>query len=249
MDDDVPLVVPEVNPSAIRDALPSRGGRRIIANPNCSTIQLVVALEPLHREATLERVIVSTYQSVSGAGRSAMQELVAHTRARVAGTDEPDPVRFPHPIAFNAIPHIDVFLDNAYTREEMKMVHETRKIMALPSLRLSATCVRIPVMRAHSEAVTADFASPLSAERARELLDGAPGVVVVDDPKNAQYPLARAADGLDEIFVGRIREDIDLPATLHFWVVSDNLRKGAATNAVQIVGRMLDDGILPVGGA
>jgi aspartate-semialdehyde dehydrogenase len=242
MDSEVPLVVPEVNPDAAASALQQNGGRGIIANPNCSTIQMVVALAPLHAEAGLNRVIVSTYQSVSGAGQSAMQELLAHTRCRISGESEPAPDRFPHPIAFNAIPHIDVFLDNAYTREEMKMVLETRKIMDLPALQVSATCVRIPVMRAHSEAVTAEFDRPLAAERARELLRAAAGVVVVDAPAENAYPLPRAAESLDDTFVGRIREDVDRPATLHFWVVSDNLRKGAATNAVQIVDNLLDAG-------
>lgn len=173
-----------------------------------------------------------------------MRELLAHTRCRVIGEPEPEPEKFPHPIAFNAIPHIDVFLDNAYTLEEMKMVHETRKIMSLPTLPVSATCVRIPVLRAHSEAVTAEFDNALSADRARALLAEAPGVTVLDDPASNSYPLPREADGFDDTFVGRIREDVDRPATLHFWVVSDNLRKGAATNAVQIVDSLLDAGTL-----
>ncbi len=242
MDDDVPLVVPEVNPDAAAAALQANAGRGIIANPNCSTIQMVVALAPLHAEAGLNRIIVSTYQSVSGAGQSAMQELISHTRCRISGEAEPAPDKFPHPIAFNAIPHIDVFLDNAYTREEMKMVYETRKIMGLPGLQVSATCVRIPVMRAHSESVTAEFDRHLSADRARELLAAAPGVVVRDAPGDNSYPMPRDAESLDDTFVGRIREDVDRPATLHFWVVSDNLRKGAATNAVQIVDNLLAAG-------
>lgn len=244
MDPDVPLVVPEVNPQAMIEALQARGGRGIIANPNCSTIQMVVALQPLHAAAGLRRVIVSTYQSVSGAGRSGMTELLAGTRAALEEAPEPTPVRFAHPIAFNALPHIDTFLDNGYTREEMKMVHETRKIMGLPQLPVSATCVRVPVLRSHSEAVTAEFDAPLSAAAARELLAAAPGVVVVDDPAANAYPLARDCAGQDPTYVGRLREDPSLPATLHMWIVSDNLLKGAATNAVQIVEALLHQGHL-----
>jgi aspartate-semialdehyde dehydrogenase len=240
-DDDVPLVVPEVNRHAIAEAFTGRG---IIANPNCSTIQMVVALKPLHDSADLRRVVVSTYQSVSGAGRSGINELLDGTRALVNGGEEPPAERFAHPIAFNAVPHIDVFLDNGFTREEMKMVWETRKIMELPDLQISATCVRVPVIRAHSEAVTAEFASEMTADKARGLLLKAPGVTVVDKPSQAAYPLARNADGLDETFVGRIRDDLDKADTIHMWVVSDNLRKGAATNAVQIVEALIEDGHL-----
>lgn len=244
MDEDVPLVVPEVNMAAASDALLTRGGRGIIANPNCSTIQMVVALQPLHAAAGLERVIVSTYQSASGAGRSGISELLEGTRAKVLEEQEPAPARFAHPLAFEALPHIDVFFDNGYTREELKMTYETRKIMGLPSLPVSATCVRVPVVRAHSEAVTAEFARPINASEARELLAAAPGVIVQDDPGNALYPLARQASGKDDTFVGRLREDLDRPQTLHFWVVSDNLLKGAATNAVQIVEELMAAGQL-----
>jgi aspartate-semialdehyde dehydrogenase len=204
---------------------------------------MVVALEPLHREATLKRVIVSTYQSVSGAGMKGVRELLSGTKG-LLGDDEPPCTVFPHRIAFNAIPHIDVFCDDGYTREERKMVLETRKIMGLPKLALSATCVRVPVMRGHAEAVTAEFESELGADRAREILEGAEGIIVVDDPAAAAYPLPRDADGKDETFVGRIRNDLDIPKTLHFWVVSDNLLKGAALNAVQIAESLANQGLL-----
>jgi aspartate-semialdehyde dehydrogenase len=244
MDPLVPLVVPEVNAHALSSALPSRGGRGIIANPNCSTVQMVLALWPLHQRSGLQRVIVSTYQSVSGAGATGMQELRDGAGPYLAGASEPAPRKFAHPIAFNLIPHIDGFLDNGYTKEEAKMIHETRKIMGLPGLEVSATCVRVPVFRCHSEAVTVDLARPLSAHEARALLAASPGLVVVDDPASGRYPLPREAEGLDETFVGRLREDPDREATLHFWIVSDNLRKGAATNAVQIMDRLLQDGLL-----
>ena len=227
-DDEYPLVVPEVNP----DAALSHNG--IIANPNCSTIQLVVALQPLHRAAGIRRVVVSTYQSSSGAGQKGMWELWNGTKARVNDEQEPSPSTFPHPLAFDVIPHIDTFGDNGYTREEMKMTWETRKIMGLPDLEVSATCVRVPVLRGHSEAVTLDLERPLSAADARQILSQAPGVKVWDDPSQNRYPLARLADGNDDTWVGRIRNDNQRPNTLHLWVVSDNLRKGAALNAVQI---------------
>jgi aspartate-semialdehyde dehydrogenase len=245
MEHNVPLVVPEVNPHHAADALPARGGRGIIANPNCSTIQMVVALQPLHRAAGLRRVIVSTYQSVSGAGAAGIQELQDATRALALGLDEPAPRKFAHPIAFNAIPHIDAFLDNGYTREEMKMTLETRKIMALPQLHVSATCVRVPVLRGHSEAVTAEFERHISAQEARRLLADAPGLTLLDDTTQNRYPLPRQAAHQDSTFVGRIREDQDRDATLHLWIVSDNLRKGAATNAVQIMDLLLAQGLLP----
>jgi len=243
MHDDVPLVVPEINATAATAGLKKNGGRNLIANPNCSTIQMVVALAPLHREATLTRVIVSTYQSVSGAGMTGVRELLSGTRG-ILNEDEPPCSTFPHRIAFNAIPHIDVFGDNGYTREERKMVLETRKIMDLPDLALSATCVRIAVLRGHSEAVTAEFETELSADRAREVLTAADGIIVVDDPANACYPLPRDASGKDDTFVGRIRNDLDVPKTLHFWVVSDNLLKGAALNAVQIAEFLASQGSL-----
>lgn len=228
MDPDTPLVVPEVNPEAIVD------GPGIIANPNCSTIQMVVALEPLHEAVGLERVIVSTYQSASGAGQKGIDELMASIQAHVDGTDEPEAAKFAHPLAFEALPHIDVFFDSGFTREELKMVNETRKIMELPSLEVAATCVRVPVVRSHSESITVDLAGPLSPDAARELWDVAPGVRVYDDPAKNVYPLARLAEKTDDTWIGRVRQDLDRDTTLHFWVVSDNLRKGAALNAVQI---------------
>lgn len=228
MDPKVPLVVPEVNPDA---AFTHQG---IIANPNCSTIQMVVALKPIHDVAGLRRIVVATYQSVSGAGQTGIWELWNGVKARVEGESEPAPSTFPHPIAFEVIPQIDVFDSSGYTKEELKMVFETRKIMGLPELEVSATCVRVPVMRGHSEAVTLDLERPLSAEEAKAILRGAPGVHLFDDPAQRQYPLARLAEDTEDTWVGRIRNDITRPNTLHMWVVADNLLKGAALNAVQI---------------
>ena len=228
MDPDVPLVVPEVNPEAIVD------GPGIIANPNCSTIQMVVALKPIADAAGLDRVIVSTYQSASGAGQKGIDELMASVKARMDGTDEPAPQKFAHPLAFEALPHIDVFFDSGFTREELKMVNETRKIMSLPKLSVAATCVRVPAVRSHSESITVDLEEALSVEQARKLWEDAPGVKVYDDPTTNTYPLARLAEKTDDTWIGRIRKDLDRDKTLHFWVVSDNLRKGAALNAVQI---------------
>lgn len=229
MDDAVPLVVPEVNASAL-DTIP----KGIVANPNCSTIQMVVALKPLHDAATIERLVVSTYQSASGAGQQGIDELMQDVDAFYDRGEAPSRKKFAHPLAFEVLPHIDVFLDSGYTKEEMKMVHETRKIMGLPSLEVSATCVRVPVVRAHSESVTIDFRDAMTANQARELLAAAPGVEVLDDPTNNLYPLARKADGTDPVWVGRIRQDNSRDKTLHLWVVADNLLKGAALNAVQI---------------
>ena len=227
MEPDVPLVVPEVNGA---DAFTHQG---IIANPNCSTIQMVVALYPLHQVNPLRRVVVDTYQSVSGTGAAAMDELEEQTRALLAG--EPiEPRVYPHQIACNVLPHIDVFLDNGYTKEEWKMLQETRKIMHAPELPVSATTVRVPVPIGHSEAVHAEFTRPLPAHEARAILARAPGVCVVDDPEAARYPLASVAAGRDEVFVGRIRADVSHPNGLVMWIVSDNVRKGAALNAVQI---------------
>ncbi len=227
MDEGVPLVVPEVNPGEV---LKHQG---IIANPNCSTIQMVVALKPLHDRWGLTRVIVSTYQAVSGTGRNAIMELDQQVRDLEAGR-EPRSEVYPHQIAFNCLPHIDVFMEGGYTREEWKMVRETRKIMGLPGLPLTATTVRVPVRVGHSESVYAEFAAEVSVEEARQLLGGAPGVVVEDDPEANLYPLAVRAAGEDPCFVGRIRQDLFNPNALNFWVVADNLRKGAALNAVQI---------------
>ncbi|MBN2025974.1 MAG: aspartate-semialdehyde dehydrogenase [Actinobacteria bacterium] len=227
MDEGVPLVVPEVNP---QDAF-EHGG--IIANPNCSTIQMVVVLKPLHDRSPMRRVVVSTYQSVSGTGKDAVQELEVQTREAQEGREASAQV-YPHPIAFNCLPHIDVFLPGGYTKEEMKMVGETRKIMGLPDLPVSATAVRVPVFVGHSESVNVEFEEAIDAEEARSILREAPGVEVVDDPGKALYPLALDAAGKDPCYVGRIRVDTSCPRALNLWIVSDNLRKGAALNAVQI---------------
>jgi aspartate-semialdehyde dehydrogenase len=238
MDPDVPLVVPECNSSAI-ETIPSR---RIIANPNCSTIQMVQVLKPLHEKFGLKRLIISTYQSVSGKGSEAIDELRAQTEAILLHEDPVAPSEFPHPIAFNVLPHIDVFMPNGYTKEEMKMVHETRKILEIPGLPVSATCVRVPVIRAHSEAVTMEFEKPVSPAEARAVLANAPGVVVVDEPEKNDYPLPIYAEGRAETYVGRIREDLssDDGKGLVMWIVSDNLLKGAALNAVQIAEWLID---------
>jgi aspartate-semialdehyde dehydrogenase len=228
--DDIPLVVSEVNPHAIAQYV----NRGIIANPNCSTMQMLVALAPLHRAAGIERINVATYQSVSGAGRSGMEELGRQTAA-LLNFQEAVPSKFPAQIAFNLIPHIDDFQANGYTREEMKMVWETRKILEDESIAVNPTCVRVPVFYGHSEAVHIETRAKLSVAEATELLADAPGVVVVDERKPGGYPTpAGHASGKDEVFVGRIREDISHPRGLDLWVVSDNIRKGAALNAVQI---------------
>ncbi|WP_242106930.1 aspartate-semialdehyde dehydrogenase [Luteimonas aquatica] len=228
-DDDVPLVVSEVNPDAARQR-----PRGIIANPNCSTMQMLVALAPIHREAGIERINVATYQSVSGAGRSALEELGRQTGALLNFQDA-DPQRFPVQIAFNLIPHIDEFLDNGFTKEEMKLVWETRKILADDSIQVNPTAVRVPVFYGHSEAVHIETRRKITPERARELLQAAPGVEVVDDRKPGGYPTpVTHASGNDAVYVGRIREDLSHPRGLDLWVVSDNIRKGAALNAVQV---------------
>jgi aspartate-semialdehyde dehydrogenase len=234
MDPTVPLVVPEVN----ADKIKTHNG--IIANPNCSTIQMVVVLKPLHDAAKIERVIVSTYQAVSGAGLSALDDLMDQTKAMLNGGQVTCNV-FPHPIAFNCIPQIpqsDAFTDNGYTSEEMKMVNETKKIMGDDSIRVTATTVRVPVHTGHSESVTIDTQKKLTAQQARNILSHAPGIVVQDDPKNQVYPLALDAAGKYDTFVGRIREDLSHPSSLSMWIVSDNLLKGAARNAVQIAERL-----------
>ncbi len=229
MEPDVPLVVPEVNPHAIAE-YKKRG---IIANPNCSTIQMVVALKPLHDAARIRRVVVSTYQAVSGTGKRAIEELERQSRD-VLGFRPAVPEVYPHQIAFNCLPHIDVFLDNAYTKEEMKMVNETKKILEDPSVRVTATTVRVPVFYGHSESVNVEFERPITADQARALLERAPGVVVVDDPADNRYPLPVDAAGKDPVYVGRIRQDDTVDSGLNLWVVADNVRKGAALNAVQI---------------
>jgi aspartate-semialdehyde dehydrogenase len=232
MEPDCPLVVPEVNPRDVEEAL-KPGGRRIIANPNCSTIQLVVVMKPLHDEAGLTKVIVSTYQSVSGAGQKGIDELEAQSRA-LFGMNEIESQKFPHRIAFNLLPDIGKATANGYTEEEMKMVNESRKIMGLPGLAVSATCVRVPVFYCHSEAAHLFFQKPITPERARAILRAAPGVKVVDDLERHIYPMPLLGAGDDDTLVGRIRTDLTEPNGLALFVVSDNLRKGAATNAVQI---------------
>ncbi|RME82897.1 MAG: aspartate-semialdehyde dehydrogenase [Zetaproteobacteria bacterium] len=230
MDPEIPLVVPEVNAHAIAQA----EKRRIIANPNCSTIQMVVVLKPLHDAAPIRRVVVSTYQAVSGAGRKAIDELAEQARLMLSGRiDDAKPQVFPHRIAFNVIPHIDVFMDDGYTKEEHKMMFETRKIMEA-DIAVSATTVRVPVFYGHAESVNVTFAEPLDADRAREILADAPGVAVVDDPSTEDYPMPLEAAGTDAVWVGRIRNDPSWPNSLNLWIVADNVRKGAALNAVQI---------------
>lgn len=228
MDADKPLVVPEVN----ADALENHNG--IIANPNCSTAQMVVALAPIHRAVGIKRLVISTYQSVSGTGQKAIEECLRQTREVVEGRKPSDCKVYPHQIAFNVLPHIDVFGPNGYTKEEMKMVNETRKIFGDDTIAITATTVRVPVLRGHSEAVNVETRKKISANEVRELLQDAPGVVVVDDPANNHYPTPVYCEGHDETYVGRIRDDISNPNAIEMFIVSDNLRKGAALNAVQI---------------
>ncbi len=227
MDPEVPLIVPEVNPDAARDH------RGIIANPNCSTIQMVVVLKPLHDETRITRVVVSTYQAVSGTGTEAISELVRQSDELLEGMT-PQVEVYPHQIAFNCLPHIDVFLEDGSTKEEQKMVDETKKIMGDDTIEVTATCVRVPVENGHSEAVNVQFAGEMPPARARELLASAPGVIVLDDPSLGMYPMPVIASGTDPVYVGRIRRDPTIPHGLNLWVVADNLRKGAALNAVQI---------------
>jgi aspartate-semialdehyde dehydrogenase len=229
MDPQVPLVVPEVNPHAVAQYTQ----KGIIANPNCSTIQMVVALNPIHQKFDIRRVVVSTYQSVSGTGKKAIDELFNQTRAMLNFLPVERSV-YPHRIAFNCLPHIDKFLDNGYTKEEMKMVNETRKIMEAPALAVTATTVRVPVFFAHSESVNVETRRPCPPEEVRQILAGAPGVQVVDAPSQNRYPLAIDAAGQDLTLVGRIRKDESVANGINLWIVADNIRKGAATNAVQI---------------
>jgi aspartate-semialdehyde dehydrogenase len=229
MDPEVPLVVPEVNPHAIKDYTK----KGIIANPNCSTIQMVVALNPIHKDCGIKRIVVSTYQAVSGTGKKAIDELFDQTRAMIHFLDYSTEV-YPHRIAFNCLPHIDVFLENGYTREEVKMLNETRKIMEDDSIAVTATTVRVPVFYGHCEAVNIETSRHITAEQVRELLSSAPGVKVLDDPDNNVYPLATDAAGQDLTFVGRIRQDESIANGINMWIVADNIRKGAATNTVQI---------------
>ena len=237
MEPDVPLVVPEVNPEDIKYH------KGIIANPNCSTIQMVVALYPLHKVNPIKRIVVSTYQSVSGWGLAAMEELTTQARLVLEGK-ETMPQVLPHQIAFNLFPEIDVFAEDGYTKEEWKMVNEIRKIMHAPDMAISATCVRVPVYIGHSEAVTLEFSEPMSSEETRQILSQAPGVKVMDEPSAHFYPYPLLAAGTDDVFVGRIRKDLSHPNSLVMWVVADNLRKGAALNAVQIAEEILRRGWL-----
>lgn len=236
MEPDVPLVVPEVNAKEIAK-YKTRG---IVANPNCSTIQLVVALKPLHDAARIKRVVVSTYQSVSGAGRMAMEEL-SHQVAALFSGREIKKEKFPHQIAFNCIPHIDEFTENGYTKEELKMINETRKVLGEPGLAVTATTVRVPVFCGHSESVNVETVVKLSAAEAKKILRDAPGVIVADEPEHNVYPLAIDATGKDATYVGRIREDNSVANGLNLWIVADNLRKGAALNAVQIAEILIRD--------
>jgi len=235
MEPDVPLVVPEINPDDIKEH------KGIIANPNCSTIQMVVALYPLHKVNPIKRIVVDTYQSVSGTGIAAMEELSEQARQVLEGHNIVPHV-YPHQIAFNILPEIDLFLDNGYTKEEWKMVEETKKIMHAPDLAISATCARVPVFIGHSEAVHVEFSDPMSPETARRILAEAPGVKVLDDLNISLYPQPWSAAGSDEVFVGRIRKDSSHDCGLAMWVVSDNLRKGAALNAVQIAESAVERG-------
>ena len=236
MEPDIPLVVPEVNAKAIAD-YKTHG---IVANPNCSTIQMVVALKPLHDAARIKRVVVSTYQSVSGAGRMAMEELSQQVGALFNGR-EIKKEKFPHQIAFNCIPHIDVFLEDGYTKEEWKMIHETRKILGEPELPVTATTVRVPVFCSHSESVNIETEKKLTAAQAKAILRDSPGVLLADVPEENIYPLAIDAVGKDATYVGRVREDHSVANGLNLWVVADNLRKGAALNAVQIAEILIRD--------
>ncbi len=238
MHDDVPLVVSEVNP----DALAGHNG--IVANPNCSTMQMVVALKPLFDAAGIERLVISTYQAVSGTGKAAIDELREQSRAVLDG-EQPTAGVYPHPIAFNALAQAGSFPDgDDHTDEERKLINETRKILGDPGIRVSATCVRVPVVTGHSEAVNVETKEELSPERARELLEAAPGVTVIDDPAAGRYPLATEAAGKDDVFVGRIRRDPGNERALDLWIVSDNLRKGAATNTVQIAELLVERSLL-----
>jgi aspartate-semialdehyde dehydrogenase len=233
MDNDVPLVVPEVNPE---DILKHKG---IIANPNCTTIIMLMAVKPLYDYAKVKRIIVSTYQSASGAGAQAMKELEDQVKAW-ANNEELPIEKFPYQLLFNTIPQVDVFLDNDYTKEEMKMVNETRKMLHDDNILVSATCVRLPVFRAHSEAVTVELEKDITKEKAMELIDKFPGVKVVDDNRNSVYPMPLFVSNKDDCEVGRIREDLNGPNWLTFWIVGDQIRKGAALNAVQIAEKLIE---------
>ena len=238
MDPDVPLIVPEVN----ADAVVGFSKKNIVANPNCSTAQLVVVLKPLHDRAKIKRVVVATYQSVSGAGKEAMDELWDQTKG-IFMTNPTEPKAFTKQIAFNVIPHIDDFMEDGSTKEEWKMMVETKKILD-PKIKVTATCVRVPVEFSHSEAINIELDRPMGPEEARRILSEAPGVTVVDEPAGSRYPLAADAAGKDGVFVGRIRKDLSRENALDLWCVSDNIRKGAALNAVQIVEKAIEMGLL-----
>jgi aspartate-semialdehyde dehydrogenase len=232
MDPEIPLVVPEVNAHAVKEH------KGIIANPNCSTAQMVLALKPLQDEAGIKRIVISTYQSVSGAGKEAIEELESQTRYNLQGKPS-EAKQFTKDIAFNVIPHIDVFEDNGYTKEEMKMILETQKILEDESIKITATTVRVPVFIGHAESINIELKKELSVEKVRELLTAMPGVEVMDDPSKNEYPTPKLLAGRDETFVGRIRKDISNPMAIEMWVVSDNLRKGAALNSVQIAEELI----------
>jgi aspartate-semialdehyde dehydrogenase len=235
MDPDKKLIVPEVNAHALE------AGDRIIANPNCSTIQMVVALEPLHRRYGIERIVVSTYQSITGTGMKAVKQYSLEKKGYVPSEDE---MAYKYQIFENCIPHCDTFLENDYTKEEMKLVNETRKIMGIPEARITATAVRVPVLGGHSESVNVQFARDFEVGEVRSLLAGAPGVALLDDPSQFKYPMPLLSKDRDEVFVGRIRRDDSAPRALNLWIVSDNLRKGAATNAIQIAEVLRDKGFV-----
>lgn len=236
MDPQVPLIVPEVNSHDLK------WNKGLIANPNCSTIQMLVALKPIHDVYKIKRILVSTYQAVSGTGQKAIDELNQQVKDYISGI-KPESSVYPHQIAFNAIPHIDIFMDNDYTKEEMKMCNETKKIMDV-NIDVSATAVRIPVFRAHSEAINIETEKPIEAADVKELLKKAPGVTVIDDKTAALYPLAIDVEGKDDVFVGRIRKDFSIENGLNLWVVADNLRKGAALNAVQIAEELISEKLI-----
>ena len=236
-DPEVPLVVPEVNPEDVH------WHKGIIANPNCSTIQMVVALKPLHDAAKIKRIVVSTYQAVSGAGKEGMEELKEQV-VQISNGEEITPKTFAHQIAFNVIPHIDIFKENDYTKEEMKMVWETQKMFHDDDIKVSATAVRVPVYRSHSEAINIETEKSLTPEQAKEILANAPGVILVDDIANNRYPMPVESSDTDEVYVGRIRKDISCENGLVLWVVADQIRKGAATNAVQIAELLVKEGLV-----
>lgn len=227
MDKEVPLVVPEVNPDDIKLH------HNIIANPNCSTIQAVVPLKPLDDKYKIKRVVYSTYQAVSGAGKCAVDDLENTSKGL-------PPKKFPHPIANNCLPHIDVFEENGYTKEEIKMINETRKILGKPDLKITATTVRVPVLNSHSESINVEFENDFDLDELKNLLKNSPGIILQDDPKNNIYPLAQNANGTDEVYVGRLRRDYSVPFGINMWVVADNIRKGAASNAIQIVEKLIE---------